>query len=66
MATTTSGLLTVTQAAEELKITRRGVLHRIRTGTLAAEKLGEGRTSAYVIRADEVARAKSAPRRGKS
>lgn len=58
MATTTE-LLTVTQVAAELALTRRAVLHRIRNGTLAATKLGDGLTSAYVITSDEVERAKA-------
>lgn len=52
-------LLTIKQAAEELSLSRRAVLHRIHAGTLAAVKLGDA-TSAYVITAAEVARAKRA------
>lgn len=54
-----SDLLTVAQAAEELNLSRRAVAHRIKVGTLAAEKIGEGRTCAYVITRAEVERAKS-------
>lgn len=56
---TTSSLLNVAQAARELNISVRAVQHRIKVGTLAAEKLGEGRTSAYVITRDEVDRVKA-------
>ena len=52
--------LTVAQAAAELNLTRRAVVHRITAGTLAATKLGDGRTSAYIIARDEVLRAKAA------
>ena len=41
--------LNVAQAAAELRITERAVRHRIKAGTLPASKLGNGRTSAYVI-----------------
>lgn len=57
--TTTNDLLTVTQAAEELNLSVRAVQHRITTGTLHAEKLGTGRTSAYVITRSEIERVKS-------
>ncbi len=52
--------LTVTQAARVLSLSPRAVLHRITSGKIAASKLGEGRTSAYVIAAAEVERVKSA------
>lgn len=52
-------LLTVVQTAEELNLSVRAVQHRIKTGTLAATKLGDGRTSAYVITRDEVERVKA-------
>ncbi len=52
-------LLTVAQAAEELNLSRRAVAHRITTGTLAAVKIGDGRTSAYVLTRAEVERAKA-------
>lgn len=55
----TTELLTVTQVAAELNITRRAVVHRITAGTLAAEKLGDGRTNAYVITRAEVERVKA-------
>ena len=37
---------------------KRQVLHRITTGTLAATKIGDGRTSAYIVTRAEVERAK--------
>ena len=52
-------LLTVAQAAEELNLSRRAVAHRITTGTLLAVKIGDGRTSAYVLTRAEVERAKA-------
>ena len=51
--------LTVAQAAAELHITRRAVIHRIHAGTLAATKIGEGQTSAYLIARAEIERAKA-------
>jgi excisionase family DNA binding protein len=54
----TNDLLTVTQAADELNLSVRAVQHRITNGTLAAQKLGSGRTSAYVIERDEIERVK--------
>lgn len=51
-------LLSVAQAAEELHIGRRAVIHRIHAGTLAATKIGTG-TAAYVITRTEVERAKA-------
>lgn len=50
-------LLNVHRAAEALGISVRAVQHRIKTGTLTAQKLGTGRTSAYVITRAEVDRA---------
>lgn len=50
-------VLSVAQAAKELHLTPRAVLHRISRGTLAATKLGPG-TSAYVIAREEIERAK--------
>ena len=57
--TTPSDYLTVTQAARELNLTRRAVVHRIAAGTLAAAKVGDARTSAYIIERAEVERAKA-------
>jgi len=56
---TTNDLMTVAQAAEALNLSPRAVQHRITTGTLAAQKLGSGKTSAYVITRAEVERAKA-------
>lgn len=56
---TPNDLMTVAQAAEELSLSVRAVQHRITTGTLAATKLGSGRTSAYVITRAEVERVKA-------
>jgi len=61
MPTTTPDLLTVRQAAHALGLSPRSVLHRITTGTLAAAtKIGDGRTSAYVIAASEIERIQQA------
>ena len=57
--TTPSDYLTVTQAARELNLTRRAVVHRIAAGTLAAAKVGDARTSAYIIERAEIERAKA-------
>lgn len=57
--TNPSDLLTVAQAAEELNLSRRAVAHRITTGTLAATKLGDGKTSAYVITRAEIERVRA-------
>jgi excisionase family DNA binding protein len=48
-------LLSVSQVAALLKITRRAVVHRIHAGTLNAQKLGQG-TAQYVITRGEVDR----------
>ncbi len=50
--------LTVRQAAIELGITPRAILHRIAAGTLPATKLGDG-TSAYIITREDVEAAKA-------
>lgn len=56
----TTDILTVNQAAAELGISPRTVLHHITVGKLAADKLDPSkRTSAYVIHRDEVDRAKT-------
>lgn len=49
-------LLSVRQVAEILHLSRRAVQHRIQSGQIAALKVGEGRTSSYVITSDEVER----------
>lgn len=41
-------------------LTPRAVLHRITSGKIEASKLGEGRTSAYVIAASEIERIQQA------
>ena len=57
--TTPSDYLTVTQAARELNLHRRAVIHRIAAGTLAATKVGDARTNAYIIERAEVERIKA-------
>ena len=57
---TTPAHLTVRQAATELGITPRAVLHRIAAGTLPATKLGDG-TSTYIIACEDVEAAKANP-----
>lgn len=49
-------VLSVVQAADELGIPPRTLHHRISTGKVIATKVGEGRTSAYVITRAEVDR----------
>lgn len=46
--------ITVTEAAKRLGISRRAILGRIERGTLPAEKIGDGRTSAYLIHEDDL------------
>lgn len=55
-------LLNVQQAAERLSLSPRAVQHRIATGRIAATKVGEGRTSSYVITLEEVERVLAADR----
>lgn len=55
------GVITVREAARELGITRRAVLHRIHAGTMRATKIGEGRTSSYIIERAELQRAAAVP-----
>ncbi len=57
--TTPADYLTVTQTARELNLHRRAVIHRIAAGTLAATKVGEARTNAYIIERAEVERIKA-------
>ena len=59
------GLNTVVQVAEELGLSPRAVLHRITRGTIAATKIGNGQTSAYVIRDAELRRLKREQREAK-
>lgn len=61
---TTNDFLTVAQAAALLNLSPRAVQHRIQTGAITAQKLGEGRTSAYVITRAEVERVRTEGRRG--
>jgi hypothetical protein len=51
-------VLSTTQTAEELGLSHRAVLHRIKAGTIAATKLGPG-TASYVITRTEVDRVKA-------
>lgn len=51
--------LSVSQAADELGIPNRTLHHRIATGKVAATKVGDGKTSAYIIARDEVERLKA-------
>lgn len=51
-----SDLMNVAQAAEALGLSRRTILRRIEAGDIAATKLGDGETSAYVIDRTEVER----------
>lgn len=55
-SSTAAEILSVQQAAAELNISPRAVIHRIKAGSLAGEKLGGGKTSAYVITRAEVER----------
>lgn len=57
MKSSNSDILSVVQAAEMLQISPRAVQHRIKAGKLAATKLGDGATSAYVIERSEIERA---------
>lgn len=52
-------LLTVAQAARELHISPRAVQHRIAAGRIAAERLGEGKTSAFYMTRAEIERVKA-------
>lgn len=54
-------LLTTAQAATELGVSRRTILARIQAGTLEATKVGDGRTSAFLLTRAEVERAKGSP-----
>lgn len=57
--TNPADLLTVAQVATELRLSRRAIVHRITSGALAATKVGDGKTSAYVITRAEVERIKT-------
>lgn len=56
---TQSEYLPVSEVASQLNLSIRAVQHRIKVGTLAATKLGSGRTSAYMVERAEVERAKA-------
>lgn len=55
-----TNFVNVRDAAAELGISPRAVLHRITRGELRATKVGDGRTSAYIIERAEIERAKAA------
>lgn len=56
---TSNDFLTVTQAAAALNLSPRAVQHRIKTGGITAQKMGEGRTSAYLIARAEIERVRN-------
>ena len=51
--------VTVEQAADQLGISPRAVLHRIQVGRLDAEKFGSGKTSPWMVTAESVDAAKT-------
>lgn len=59
MTNTPEQFLSVKRVGEALGLSGRAVLHRIAKGEIAATKIGEGRTSAYVVTATEVERVKA-------
>lgn len=56
---TPSQIVTVAVAAEEWHVDRRTAIRWIASGKVAAEKIGEGQTSAYVLTREEVDRVKA-------
>ena len=54
-----TNFVNVRDAAAELGISPRAVLHRITRGELRATKVGDGRTSAYIIERAEIERVKA-------
>lgn len=56
----TDDIVSVAEAADELCVDRRTVLHWIKAGKAQAEKLGTGRTSAYYLTRAELERLKQA------
>ena len=54
-----TNFVNVRDAAAELGISPRAVLHRITRGELRATKVGDGRTSAYIIERAEIDRVKA-------
>ena len=55
---TTPQIVTVAVAAEEWGIDRRTALRWIAAGKVAAEKIADGKTNAYVLTREEVERVK--------
>ncbi|MCM0622597.1 helix-turn-helix domain-containing protein [Nocardioides bruguierae] len=51
--------LNVVMAAAELGVSRSTVLYQIKAGRIAAQKIGEGRTSSYAIARTEIERLKA-------
>lgn len=54
-----SQIVTVTVAADEWRVDRRTALRWIESGRVEAEKIGTGKTSAYVLARSEVDRIKA-------
>jgi len=52
-------LLTVGQAAKELCLAPRTIQHRIAAGRITAQKIGDGKTSAYFMTRAEIERVKA-------
>lgn len=52
----TLNAVTVKQASTLLSLSERAIQHRILKGLLQATKIGEGRTSAYLIPQEEIDR----------
>lgn len=61
---TAEDFATVVEAARELNLSPRAVLHRITTGAITATKVGSGRTNPYVITRAELDRVKTTERAG--
>ena len=55
-----TNFVNVRDAAAMLGISPRAVLHRITRGAIRATKVGDGRTSAYVVTVAEIERVKDA------
>ena len=56
---TPSQIVTVAVAAEEWRVDRRTALRWIASGKVAAEKIADGKTNAYVLTRAEVDRIKA-------
>lgn len=54
-----SQIVTVAVAAEEWRVDRRTALRWIASGKVAAEKIADGKTNAYVLTREEVDRVKA-------